>query len=99
MKITFTARHFEASPNLQKYSKETVGKLEQFYDRIQSCDIVLQPVPSSTTPQQVEIILKVPKKILKVTESSANYEQAIHDAVENLSRQLKRYKEKSYTNF
>ena len=96
MKTTFTARHFEPSENLKEYTLQSISKLEQYYDRIVSCSVVLAPTASSKTPQQAEIIVKIPNKVLTATESADKYEKAILDAVENLSRQLKRYKEKKY---
>lgn len=96
MKTTFTARHFEASADLQQYCRDSVEKLEQFYDRIVMCDIILQPTPSDENPQQAELIVKVPRKVLTVKESAKTYEQAIHNAIDIISRQLKRYKEKMH---
>lgn len=96
MKTTFTARHFEASPDLQQFCRDSVEKLEQFYDRIVMCDIILEPTPSDENPQQAELIVKVPRKVITVKESAKSYEQAIHNAIDILSRQLKRYKEKMH---
>lgn len=98
MKTTFTARHFEASADLQQYSIDSVNKLDQFYDRIVMCDIILQPIPSDENPNQAELIIKVPRKVLTVKESAKSYEQAIHNAVETGSRQLKKYKDKMHAN-
>ena len=96
MKTTFTARHFEASADLQQYSRDSVEKLEQFYDRIVMCDIILQPTAADENPQQAELIVKVPRKVLTAKESASTYEQAVHNAVEVISRQLKKYKEKMH---
>ncbi|MFD2532404.1 ribosome hibernation-promoting factor, HPF/YfiA family [Gracilimonas halophila] len=96
MKTTFTARHFEASADLQQYCRDSVEKLEQFYDRIVMCDIILEPTPSDENPQQAELIVKVPRKVLTVKESAKTYEQAVHNAIDTISRQLKRYKEKMH---
>ncbi len=98
MKTTFTARHFEASADLQQYSIDSVDKLDQFYDRIVMCDIILQPTPSDENPNQAELIIKVPRKVLTVKESGKSYEQAIHNAIETASRQLKKYKDKMHAN-
>lgn len=98
MKTTFTARHFEASADLQQYSIDSVDKLDQFYDRIVMCDIILQPTPSDENPNQAELIIKVPRKVLTVKESAKSYEQAIHNAIETASRQLKKYKDKMHAN-
>jgi len=94
MKTTFTARHFEASTDLQQHCRDSVEKLEQFYDRIVMCDIILEPTPDDDAPQQAELIVKVPRKDLTAKESATSYEQALHNAIELVSRQLKRYKEK-----
>ncbi|WP_103664827.1 ribosome hibernation-promoting factor, HPF/YfiA family [Gracilimonas amylolytica] len=98
MKTTFTARHFEASADLQQYCIDSVDKLDQFYDRIVMCDIILQPTPSDENPNQAELIIKVPRKVLTVKESGKSYEQAIHNAIETASRQLKKYKDKMHAN-
>lgn len=97
MNVKFTARHFEASTQLQNYAKDSVTKLEQFFDRIVSCDITLEPTASPKTPQKAEIHIKIPNKTLTASESAEKYEQAISAAVDNMSRQLKRYKEKKFT--
>ena len=97
MNIRFTARHFDASTNLKTYSEDAVTKLQQFYDRIVSCSIVLEPHADNDNPQQAEIIIQIPNKTLTATEIAPKYEQAVLAAVENLSRQLKRYKEKKFT--
>jgi putative sigma-54 modulation protein len=96
MNIKFTARHFEASPQLQAYANDAVKKLEQYFNRIVSCDIVLEPSASIKKPQKAEIHLKIPNKTLMAEESAELYEQAISTAVDNLARQLKRYKEKKF---
>lgn len=94
MNITFTARHFEAGADLQEYCRDYVQKLEQFYDRIIVCDIILEPTPSDENPNQAELIIKVPRKLITVKESAETYPQALHDVVETASRLLKRYKQK-----
>jgi len=95
MKTTFTARHFEPSSELHAYAEDAVQKLDQFYDRILTCDIILEPVPNDDNPQQAEINLKVPQKLLNAKEQASSYEQAINMVVENISRQLKKYKKKT----
>tara|TARA_R110000868_G_scaffold304437_21_gene565393 strand:- start:24336 stop:24635 length:300 start_codon:yes stop_codon:yes gene_type:complete len=99
MNIRFTARHFDASTSLKNYSEDAVTKLEQFYDRIVSCSIVLEPTADNDNPQKAEIIIQIPNKVLTASESAPKYEQAVLATVENLSRQLKRYKEKKYTTY
>ncbi len=94
MNISFTSRHFDASQNLKNLCIDSVEKLEHFYDRIVSCDIILEPTSDPKNPQKAEIILKVPKKVIAVNEKSESYEKAISIAVDVATRQLKRYKQK-----
>jgi len=95
MKTTFTARHFDASSDLHAYAEDAVQKLDQFYDRILTCDIILQPVPNNDNPQQAELNVKVPQKLLNAKEQAPSYEQAINKVIDNVSRQLKKYKRKT----
>lgn len=96
MKTTFTARHFSASDDLQQYCIDAVQKLDQFYDRIHTCDIILAPSPDDDEPQQAELNVKVPQTLLNARERATSYEQAMNKVVETMSRQLKKYKEKHY---
>lgn len=98
MKTTFTARHFEASQRLKDYSMDSVQKLDQFYDRILTCDIILEPTPDDEEPQQAELNVKIPQTLLNAKEKASTYEQAINRVVDNIIRQLKKYKDKHFTN-
>ncbi len=95
MKTTFTARHFDSSTELHNYAEEAVQKLDQFYDRILTCDIILEPVPDDENPQQAELNVKVPQKLLNAKEQAPSYEQAINRVIEDITRQLKKYKKKT----
>lgn len=95
MKTTFTARHFEPSSELHAYAEDAVQKLDQFYDRILTCDIILQPVPDDDTPQQAELNVKVPQKLINAKEQASSYEQAVNMVIDNAARQLKKYKKKT----
>ncbi|HKL19908.1 MAG TPA: ribosome-associated translation inhibitor RaiA [Halalkalibaculum sp.] len=99
MKTTFTARHFDASKELHSYAVDAVQKLDQFYDRIVICDIILQPVSDDENPQQAELNVKVPQKLINAKEKAASYEKAINNVVENVSHQLKKYKDKNLANY
>ncbi len=96
MTINFTARHFEPSQHLKDYAHKMVEKLPHYFNRIVSCDIVLEPSASTKNPQKVEIHVKIPNKTLTAEEKSEKYEKAISKAVDSLARQLKRYKEKKF---
>lgn len=99
MKTTFTARHFDASDDLHRYAEDAVQKLEQFYDRIITCDIILQPAADDDNPKLAELNVKVPMKLINAKEQSSSYEQAVNRVVDNAARQLKKYKDKTLNNY
>lgn len=96
MKTTFTARHFDANPDLKEFALSSVEKLEQFFDKIIVCDIVLRPGQDDENPCIADLNVKVPKKLLNVTEEAPSYEQAIGEAVEIAVRQIRKYKTKHF---
>ncbi len=96
MKTTFTARHFQSSPELKDFSLSAVEKLSQFFDKIIVCDIVLRPGQDDDNPSIAELNVKVPKTLITVSEEAPTYEQAIGTAVDNAIRQLRKYKTKHY---
>lgn len=98
MKTTFTARHFQPSKDLHAYSVDSLQKLEHFYDRITTCDIILESVPDDETPFQAEVNCQIPGKLLNAKEQGGSYEEAVNLVVENVTRQLKKYKNKHFSN-
>lgn len=98
MKTTFTARHFKASQELQNYSVDTLQKLDHFFDRITTCDIILERTADEEAPFQAEVNCEIPGTLLNAKERGSSYEQAMSMVVENISRQLKKYKNKHFVN-
>jgi ribosomal subunit interface protein len=94
MKTTITSRHFEASEQLKDFANEHLLRLSRVFDRITSCALVMEEYPDPDFPQSVELIVHIPQKSLTAKSAKNTYEKAIHDVVENMKRQLKRYKEK-----
>lgn len=99
MKTTFTARHFQSSPELKEFSLSAVEKLDQFYDKIIVCDVVLRPGNDDENPSVAELNVKVPKKLINVSEKAPSFEQAIGSAVDTAVRQIRKYKTKHYDNY
>lgn len=99
MKTTFTARHFQSSPELKEFCLSAVEKLNQFYDNIIVCDIVLRPGNDDDNPSVAELNVKVPKKLINVSEQAPSYEQAIGNAVDTAVRQIRKYKTKNFDNY
>lgn len=99
MKTTFTARHFECSQELKEFALSSVEKMEQFFDKIIVCDIVLRPGQDDENPAIAEMNVKVPKTLINVSEAAPTYEQAISEAVDNAVRQLRKYKTKHFEHY
>ena len=94
MKTTITSRHFEASEQLKDFADTRLQKLTTVFDRITSCSLVMEEHPDPDYPQSAELIVHIPQKSLTAKSTNSTYEKAVHDVVENMKRQLKRYKEK-----
>jgi len=94
MNTSFTARHFDASKRLHNHSLEAVQKLTKFYDAILDCNIIMQPTNDHDDPQGAELSVVVKGDLLQATEKGPTYEHALNKAIDNMSRQLKKYKDK-----
>lgn len=97
MNVSFTARHFDASKRLHDHSLQAVNKLTKFYDGILDCDIIMQPTKDHDEPQSAELTVKVARDLLQASEKAPTYEQALNKAIDNMSRQLKKYKNKRFS--
>lgn len=96
MKKTFAARHFECSQDLKEYSLESVNKLTKIFDRIVGVDIILQPSQDVAKPQQAEMLVQVPGDLLRTEVKAETYENAVHECIQILSRQIRKYKTKHF---
>lgn len=91
MRITFTARHFKASPRLKEHAHNQVSKLKKYYDGILDIEIILDFIKQQ---QVAELIAKVYGTKLTVIEQSGDMYKSIDLAVDKMERQLKKYKDK-----
>ena len=92
MKKIITSRHFEASEQLKDFANDHLQKLVTVFNRITSCYLVVN-IQTLTFLNQQNLLYTFHKS-LTAKSAKATYEKAIHDVVENMKRQLKRYKEK-----
>ena len=96
MKKTFAARHFECSQELKEFSLNSADKLSKLFDRIIGIDIILQPSQDPAKPQQAEMLVQVPGDLLRSEVKAETYENAVHECVHILSRQIRKYKTKHF---
>lgn len=94
MHIQFTARHFKAPAELQRFAEQCVSGLTQLYDGIVSAEIVLEERQRGGDDQVAEVALSVYKEQLFAKEASDDMMKSIQACVDKLERQLIRYKQK-----
>ena len=95
MKVHTESVQFKADKKLVQFIDRKVGKLEQFFDRIIHADVKLRLENSGQVKDKVaEVKLDVPGQVLFAKEISKSFEQSVGAAVDNLQRQLTKYKEK-----
>ncbi len=98
MKVHTESVQFKADQKLLTLIEKKVGKLEQFFDRIIKADVTLRLENSGQVKDKVaEVRLSVPGQRLFAKETTKTFEQSVDEAVDNLRRQLTRYKEKMRT--
>ena len=96
MDVQIQSIHFDADNKLIEFTKRKVGKLSQFYDKIIDIDVYFKlddpkaPVREKVTHVKVHI----PGSTLYCEKSSSSFEESIDNAVDSLTRQLKKHKEK-----
>lgn len=97
MNTFFTARHFNAREDLKDYAMASTERLKKYYDGIIDCSIVLDynqnEKHNGFHTKIAEIQVNVYNQHLKAVETHEHFEVAIDNAVDDLVKQLKRYKE------
>ena len=92
MRITVSGRHTEIPDQLKIYSQEKAAKLERFYDRVQTVEIVFSQEASKHV---CEIIAAADHHTTFIAKEMLTDAFAALDAsVKDLERQLSRHKEK-----
>ncbi len=92
IRITVSGRHMDVRDALKSYASEKAGKLERFYDRVHSVDIVFDKQANS---HRCEMIAKADHHTSFVAKEEHDDPYAALDAsVKDLERQITRHKEK-----
>lgn len=92
IRITVCGRHMDLSERLKTYAEEKAGKLERFYDRVQTVEVVFD---KQNLTHKCEIIVKADHHQTFVAKEEHEEPYAALDAVvKDLERQLRRHKEK-----
>jgi putative sigma-54 modulation protein len=95
MKIHTEAVQFKADQKLHEFIEKKMEKLTAHFDRIINAEVKLRLENSGQVKDKVaEISLNVPGQILFAKDTTKTFEQSIDGAIDNLRRQLTKYKEK-----
>lgn len=95
MNATIQSLHFVADHSLKLFVQEKVTKLDQFFDNIVSKEVTLKKENNGDTRTSTfEIKVRVPNQTLVVTETAATFEEATDRGLDQIVRQLKKYKDK-----
>ncbi|RDC65002.1 ribosome hibernation-promoting factor, HPF/YfiA family [Adhaeribacter pallidiroseus] len=95
MKLQINAVNFDARTELQDFVQQKINKLDTFYDRIVEGEVFLKlDNNNQITNKIVEIKLFVPGSTLFTKEEADSFETATDKALDSMTRQLKKYKDK-----
>ena len=95
MRVQTQALHFSADQKLIQFIESRLNRLEHFFDRIISADVILKLENTGQIKDKIaEVRLKIPGGVLFVKGTHKSFEASIDTAVEALRRQLIRHKER-----
>lgn len=95
MKIKTQAVKFSADSKLIEFVDHKLSKLEQFYDRIISAEVMLKLENSGQVRDKIaEVRINVPGTVLITKETEKTFEASIDASVDSLKRQLIKHKGK-----
>jgi len=91
MKITFSARSFEATEKLENFATNEVGKLSKYLNDKITSEIILQ---ETGTLKVVDIRLNAMGRMFKVNMEDSDFYKIIPKAVNKLEKQMRSQKSK-----
>ena len=95
MVIKIQSIHFDASEQLKAFAQKKAEKLEKYYEDIKSVEISLKVVkPETATNKEAGIKIVIPSNEFYSNKISDSFEESIDLAIEALTKQLVKCKEK-----
>jgi putative sigma-54 modulation protein len=96
MNVNIQTVHFEADDKLVDYVSKKVQKLSTFHDKIVKVDVFLKldNVVHTIKDKVAEIRVHIPGHDLFVKSSSKSFEESFENALDSITNQIKRKKEK-----
>jgi putative sigma-54 modulation protein len=96
MNVKIQTVHFDADQKLVEYVTTKSEKLKTYHDKIMKVDVFLKldNVVHNIKDKIVEIKVLIPKHEFFVKASSKSFEESFDNALDSISNQIKRKKEK-----
>ena len=96
MKLQIQSIHFDADQKLLDYIQKKCDKMDTFFDHIIDGQVYLklEKHSESGANKVVELKFNVPGEVIMSTQKGHKFEEATDLAVDNVKRQLTRFKEK-----
>jgi len=96
MNVVIHPVRFDASVQLIDFVNKKLKKLETFFDRIVEAEVFLKmDTKQNIKDKTVELKLHVPGRTIFVCETSKTFEESTDLAIDTMSRQLKKQKQKT----
>ncbi len=97
MHINVNGKNIEITEAIKAYVKEKLWKVANHYDQIQAIDVVLSVIknPAASGKHIAEVICKLTSGAIHCEESAESMYASIDLLADKLSRQVKKYKDKS----
>ena len=94
MKLTLTYRHIDdVNPQFQSLAEEKVSRLERFFDRIHSAELIFDKQGERI---KVELIISAVRGQMFISElEDLNITTALDSVIDKMERQMKKFKEKT----
>ncbi|MBU1098801.1 MAG: ribosome-associated translation inhibitor RaiA [Bacteroidetes bacterium] len=94
MNINITARKFRAKDTLTDHINKKIRTLEKYNSNIIDVDVIMSFTHLKDSIKKIEITVNIPGKVLAVSDESDDFRKSTDNAVDKLTRQLKKVKSK-----
>ena len=99
MNFTLTARHFKAHDTLKEFAEQQADKITKFYDGVITTEIILSYEKTQNSLKIAEVIsTATPQHVFTAKEQSNDFQISIEAAVNKVTAQIKKYKDKMKPN-
>ena len=92
MKITIKARHMDVTDSIREYAQTKAAKLERFYDRLQTAEVILDRQGDQAVAEVVASAMK--KHTFVATQRGPDLYACLDQCLAKVEEQIRRHKDK-----